>query len=97
MNANVKAKIIGPKQGDTVLVAGDLYTYLARSEDTGGTYAAFDVRVSPGGGPPPHLHRRENEAFFILEGELTFLMDGRQIRAAEGMFLHAPIGVPHTF
>ena len=61
--------------GRTVAVVGDLYRFLATGKETDGKYAQFEATVFPGGGPPPHIHRREEEGFFILEGEITFQID----------------------
>ncbi len=52
----------------------------------------------PGGlSPPPHLHRRHVESFYVLEGEMTFTVGGRELRAEAGSWVQVPPGVPHTF
>jgi mannose-6-phosphate isomerase-like protein (cupin superfamily) len=52
----------------------------------------------PGGpSPPPHLHRRHVESFYVLEGELTLTAGGRELRAGAGSWAQVPPGVPHTF
>ena len=51
----------------------------------------------PGPSPPPHLHRRHTESFFVLEGEMTFTVAGREQHAAPGTWVQVPPGVPHTF
>ncbi len=52
----------------------------------------------PGGAaPPPHVHERHAESFYVLEGELTFTADGRELRAGAGSWVQVPPGVPHTF
>jgi hypothetical protein len=61
---------VAPGRGRRLWVLGDLYEFKAVSEDTGGAYAAVEVRATPGlPGPPPHIHHREDEAFYVLEGE----------------------------
>ena len=55
-----------------VSVVGDVYRFLATGEDTDGKYALWEAVVPPGGGPPPHVHSREEEGFYVLEGEITF-------------------------
>ena len=70
-----------PGEGRTIAVVGDVYRFLATGEDTNGKYALWEAIVPPGGGPPPHVHSREEEGFYILEGEIT-LHDRR--RAARG-------------
>lgn len=86
-----------PSEGRTVAVVGDMYRFLVTGEETGGAYAVFESIVSPGGGPPPHRHSREEEGFYVLEGEITFFIDGRRVIASAGMFANMPIGVLHSF
>src|ERR1700680_3294479 len=59
-----------PTEGRTIAVVGDVYRFLATGEDTNGKYALWEAIVPPGGGPPPHVHSREEEGFYILEGEI---------------------------
>lgn len=83
--------------GKTVWMVGtDLVTFKATGEETGGAYALFDSLVIPGGGPPPHVHTRESESFYVLEGEFEFLAGDRWIVAAPGSFVHVPKGALHT-
>jgi quercetin dioxygenase-like cupin family protein len=84
-------------EGRAYWVVGDRYTILAAGEDTGGAYALIHAEVQPGGGPPPHLHRREDEAFYVLEGDLAFQADGRNFPAAAGSWVTLPKGSLHTF
>lgn len=76
---------------------GDVYTILLAGQDTGGRYAWVEATIGPGNGPPPHYHSREDEAFYVLEGELAFVVDGRQVAAPAGTVLHVPRGVAHAF
>ena len=86
-----------PQQGRTVSLVGDVYRFLATGEDTNGKYALIEALVSPGGGPPPHVHSREEEGFYILEGEITFTINGERVVATAGMFANMPVGTPHSF
>jgi len=70
---------------------------LATGEDTNGKYAMWEAIVPPGGGPPPHIHSREEESFYILEGEITFQINDQQLLAKAGMFANMPVGTPHSF
>jgi quercetin dioxygenase-like cupin family protein len=89
--------ILRAGEGKAYWVVGDLYTILAAGEDTGGAYALIHAEVPPGGGPPPHVHRREDEAFYVLEGELAFQADGRDIAASAGAWVTLAKGSLHTF
>lgn len=86
-----------PGQGRTVAVVGDVYRFLATGEDTNGKYALWEAVVPPGGGPPPHVHSREEEGFYVLDGEITFTVNGEQVVAAAGTFANMPVGTPHSF
>lgn len=84
-------------EGKSVWVVGDRYTFLATGADTGGAYALIHAVVPPQGGPPPHVHRCEDETFYVLEGELTFQTDGQTIEVKAGTFVMLPKGSLHTF
>ncbi len=84
-------------EGRTIGVVGDVYRFFATGEDTGGKYAMWEAVVPPGGGPPPHIHSREEEAFYVLEGEITFQIDGQRLVASAGMFANMPVGSLHSF
>lgn len=86
-----------PGEGRTIAVVGDVYRFLATGEDTNGKYALWEAFVPPGGGPPPHVHSREEEGFYVLKGEITFLVGDQRIVATAGMFAHMPVGTPHAF
>jgi quercetin dioxygenase-like cupin family protein len=86
-----------PGEGRTVGVVGDVYRFLATGEDTDGRNALLEALVPPGGGPPPHTHSREEEAFYILEGEVTFTINGERLVATPGMFANMPVGSLHSF
>ena len=86
-----------PGSGRTIAVVGDVYRFLATGEETAGHYATWEALVPPGGGPPPHIHSREEESFYILEGEMTFRVNGETIVATAGTFANMPIGSLHSF
>ena len=72
MDPMTRTALKRPGEGRTIAVVGDVYRFLATGEDTNGKYALWEAIVPPGGGPPPHVHSREEEGFYILEGEITF-------------------------
>jgi quercetin dioxygenase-like cupin family protein len=87
--------------GRRVAIVGDIYRYLVTGEDTDGKYALIEATVPPGGGPPLHVHSRETEGFYILDGEMAFQVaegDGlKTIVATPGTSLTLPPGVKHAF
>ena len=97
MTMNRPTTLRSPADGRTIAVVGDVYRFLATGEDTNGKYAMWEAIVPPGGGPPPHVHGREEEGFYILEGEITFQIGDERVVATAGMFANMPVGTPHSF
>ena len=96
--AKRKIRVVHPADAvKVVLGAGDEYRYLATGDHTDGEYFLVDAVVPPGGGPPFHIQTREEEAFYILEGELTFYGQDGEIVAGPGMYLNIPKGAKHRF
>jgi quercetin dioxygenase-like cupin family protein len=89
--------MVAPADGITVWVLGVLVTMKAMSNETGGTYALFEDIVPPGVGPPTHIHTREEETWYILDGELQWNVGGKSFQATNGCFIHLPRNVPHSF
>lgn len=87
----------GADSGRRMGIVGDTYRFLVTGKESGGKYAQFEAVVPPGGGPPPHIHSREEEGFYILEGEITFQIGDEILKATAGMFANMPIGQEHAF
>ena len=88
-----RAVVVSPGEGRRV---GNV-EFLARSEDTPRFNLAL-IAVQPGRqGPGTHAHDREDDSFYILEGELTFTVDAEDVLAGPGTFVLVPPGVPHDF
>ena len=86
-----------PAEGRTIAVVGDVYRFLATGEDTNEKYAQWEAIVPPGGGPPPHVHSREEEGFYVLEGEITLTIGDKRLVASSGMVANIPVGTTHSF
>lgn len=80
-----------------IAVVGDVYSILASGEETGGSACVIEAVIPPGGGPPPHTHTREDELFYVLEGEITFHLDDGVVKAGPGVSVFAPRGRRHRF
>ncbi len=76
---------------------GDRYTFLVTGEQSGGAFFILDAVIAPGGGPPPHIHEREAECFYLLEGTLKMTLGDRQIDVVAGDFVMVPRRTVHTF
>jgi len=76
---------------------GGIYRILMRAEETSGRHFGVEAIEPPGGGPPLHTHANEDEHFTVVEGEMTFYIDGRVETVAAGGSAFVPRGVPHCF
>lgn len=89
--------VVPPGVGEAWWIVTDRQVMKLSSTQTGGAVSLWFETVPPGGGPPPHVHRREDEVFIITEGEITFLSEDRSWIAPAGAVVFAPRGIPHTF
>jgi quercetin dioxygenase-like cupin family protein len=87
----------GDGEGEARWWLGTLATIKATGQDTGGQYTLVEVVEPTGIENPLHVHHREDEGFWILEGELTFQIGEETIKARPGSFVFGPRGVPHTY
>src|SRR5918997_2881507 len=86
-----------PGEGEALWWFGMLATIKATKEQTGGRYTPVEVLAPQGFASPLHVHHREGEGFYILEGEMTFYVGDQTIKARPGSFLFGPAEVPHAF
>ena len=83
--------------GQKINVLGIPMVIRIHGRDTNGTLSVVESHDVPGGGPPPHIHHREDETFQILEGDYEFMVGGKTIPAKSGTTLFAPRGIPHNY
>lgn len=88
---------IDPGAAPVYSVVGDRYTYLVTGDQTAGGCFMFEAWVPAGGGSPPHVHSREDETFYVVDGEFEFVVDGAPVRLTAGGFLFGRRDVPHNF
>ena len=85
-------------EGEALWCVGALTTVKAEGEQTGGAYALIEDYAPQGAGTPLHRHADDDEAFYVIEGELSFFLeDAAPLRAGPGAFVHIPGGVVHAF
>lgn len=89
--------VAGPGEGEALWFLGILATVKSTAETTGGTVAVIEHLAPQGSGSPLHVHSREDEWFYVIEGELTFWVSGETSVAPAGSFVFGPKGIPHTF
>ncbi len=90
-------KFTSSGEGKTVNVIGNEITIRLHGRDTNGALSVAESVDQPGGGPPPHIHHREDETFHVLEGEYEFMCGGKTFIARKGATVFAPRGVPHAY
>ena len=86
---------VSPGEGTTLRVMGELVTYKVTSGQTGGAYSLFEVASQPGTGAPSHVQHRQDEFFYVLEGDYEFLVEDRTLRMPAGSLLYVPKGNLH--
>lgn len=72
-------------------------TVKAAGAETGDAFSQIETDDPRGSGPPLHLHHNEDETFYVLDGEVTFLVGDARVDVAAGDFLFAPRDVPHAY
>ena len=88
---------LGPGEGEARWWLGGLSTLKAAGKETDGLYALVEVVESQGAEVPFHVHHNEDEAFYVLEGEMTFYVGEERYRAVPGTFVFGPRDVPHAY
>jgi quercetin dioxygenase-like cupin family protein len=88
-----------PGAGPTLDILGVTHTYKAKASDTGHQFSVWESIVPPGAGAPAHTHTREDEAFYMLSGEVLFEVEGAAdpLRLGAGGFLFAPRNRRHAY
>ncbi|WP_224998563.1 cupin domain-containing protein [Cesiribacter sp. SM1] len=76
---------------------GGYYSVLISPEQNGGSFALLDMTLPKGVEPPRHMHTKEDESFYLIDGEIDFHIDEQIIKAKPGQAVFAPRMVPHHF
>lgn len=88
--------VAGQGLADTWWKSGRVVTKAAGAQ-TGGSFSQVESVDPRGSATPLHLHRNEEESFFVIEGELSLLVDGEWTELAAGDYALVPRGVPHAY
>lgn len=86
-----------PSAGRGTWAMGSIFEHLAGAEDTGGALGVALVTQPPGIATPLHRHHHEAEAFYLLEGEMTYRAGEETYELTAGWFMYLPRGLPHAF
>jgi mannose-6-phosphate isomerase-like protein (cupin superfamily) len=82
---------------NTYRYAGGTISILIGGEDTGGMFSMWESVQKPGSEPPLHVHNASDETFYVLEGNMRFMIGEQIFEAAAGDMIFAPRRIPHTF
>ena len=84
-------------EGERIWIVGDTMTLKATEQTTGGSLVLLENLTAPGGGPPPHIHTREDEFWYVIDGTFEIRI-GEEVHAlGPGGFAYAPRGTVHNF
>jgi quercetin dioxygenase-like cupin family protein len=88
---------LAPGDGERIWIVGDTMTLKATGATTGGNLALLENLTAPGGGPPPHMHTREDEFFFVLDGTFEVRIGDEIHTLGPGGYAYVPRGTVHNF
>jgi uncharacterized cupin superfamily protein len=90
--------VLGPGEGQRYEARGSVMFFKAVAATTQGRLSLMERTLPPGGRmPPPHRHGGSDEAYFVLDGEVTFILDGTTSVGGPETFVLVPAGAGHTF
>jgi mannose-6-phosphate isomerase-like protein (cupin superfamily) len=90
--------IVPSGQGYLLTARGNIMAFKAVAAQTSGDFSLMERTVPPGAStPPPHRHVTCSEAFFVLDGTITFRLEAAELAGGPGDFLLVPRGAAHTF
>ena len=96
--ATNKAKVLDPGEGLRLQSGpGRELIFKVTGEDTGGAFDYFIVQVAPRGGPPLHVHHKQEETLHVLKGRYKVRIGDDIYHLGEGGFAYMPSNLPHAF
>ena len=88
---------LNPSPNRIFNVGGHISTFKITGKDTDGSYSLMASIIEPDAGVTPHIHSLESEGFYIVQGQMEFLLGDRIVIANAGDFVHSPKGEFHTW
>jgi quercetin dioxygenase-like cupin family protein len=97
MPVSAQPAIVQPGMGRELHAFGDVLTVMLSGTETDQRLTVmFDI-TPPGGGPPPHVHSKEDELFLVVEGRVSFFVEGGWTEVAPGGAVYLPRGTAHSY
>ncbi len=95
----VQVSIVGPDEGETILLGPGLPMRILETGGTTGHRMAITESTLPphSAGPPQHRHAQHDEGFYVVSGTVRFTIGDRDHDAVPGTLVMVPVGAPHTF
>jgi quercetin dioxygenase-like cupin family protein len=89
--------LVLPDSGEELNIAASLILHKIKSKDTKGVFSVMEFVTPPGKGVALHVHEREDELVYLLEGEIEVTLGGQKMKAVPGVMALLPRGIPHRF
>jgi len=99
MNDSFKQEpiVVPPGGGDELNMVGSQFFHKVKSGDTNGVFSVIEIVSPPGKGVSLHVHEREDELVYLLEGEIEVTLGDQTMTAVPGVMALLPRGIPHGF
>jgi quercetin dioxygenase-like cupin family protein len=92
-----QALMVEAGAGEALWFGPNRMTIKATGAATGGGFGLVESTIPAGASPALHVHHAEDESFYVLEGEMTFVCGEQELHATAGSFVFLPRDLPHTF
>jgi quercetin dioxygenase-like cupin family protein len=89
--------LVPPGGGEKLNIAGSPISHKVKSKDTNGVFSVMEFVTPPGKGVALHVHEREDELVYLLEGEIEVTLGDQKMKAVPGVMALLPRGIPHGF
>jgi quercetin dioxygenase-like cupin family protein len=96
-NFNQEPILVLPDAGQELNIAGSQTFHKIKSSATNGAFSVMEFVTPPGKGVALHVHEREDELVYLLEGEIEVTLGNQKMKAIPGVMALLPRGIPHGF
>lgn len=97
LSEEISPRMIAPELKNSYWYIGHLMSFLITSKDTNGSFALLHAIEIKGLEPPPHIHTREDESFYLLDGEINYSVGNEVFKARKGDWMFLPRNILHSF